>query len=142
LAASTQAAIVDVLVKKSMAALKQSGLDRLVVAGGVASNQHIRTALAALAALPARQLRVYSTRPATVSTYFQTLGRPVESLSLARALLQGQQNRRVRRKLLAASPETPAVAIDSIASHTIATGANGLKDTKEMTNTPQEGSAP
>ena len=33
LAASTQQAIVDVLVRKSMAALKQTGLDRLVVAG-------------------------------------------------------------------------------------------------------------
>jgi len=101
-----------------------------------------RATLEALAALPGRQLRVYSTRPATVSAYFQTLGRPVESLSLARALLQGQQSRRVRRKPLAASPETPSVAIDSIAAHAIDTGAISLKGYKNMTNTPQEGSAP
>ena len=34
LAASTQAAIIEVLLKKSLAALKQTGLNRLVVAGG------------------------------------------------------------------------------------------------------------
>lgn len=45
LAASTQAAIVDVLVKKSLQALKDSGMTRLVVAGGVAANQHLRTTL-------------------------------------------------------------------------------------------------
>ena len=42
LAASTQAAIVECLVKKSMAALASSGLKRLVVAGGVGANQHLR----------------------------------------------------------------------------------------------------
>lgn len=45
LAASTQAAIVEVLVKKSLAALKQTGLQRLVVAGGVGANQQLRTDL-------------------------------------------------------------------------------------------------
>ena len=45
LAASTEAAIVEVLVKKSMAALKQTGLDRLVVAGGVGANRSLRTQL-------------------------------------------------------------------------------------------------
>ena len=45
LAAATQAAIVDVLVHKSVAALKGSGLDRLVVAGGVGANQHLRERL-------------------------------------------------------------------------------------------------
>lgn len=44
-AASTQAAIVDVLVKKSMAALAQTGLQRLVVAGGVGANKHLRAQL-------------------------------------------------------------------------------------------------
>jgi N6-L-threonylcarbamoyladenine synthase len=39
LAASTQASIVEVLVKKSMAALQQSGEKRLVVAGGVGANR-------------------------------------------------------------------------------------------------------
>ncbi|MBC7605048.1 MAG: tRNA (adenosine(37)-N6)-threonylcarbamoyltransferase complex transferase subunit TsaD [Ramlibacter sp.] len=42
LAASTQAAIVDVLLKKSMTAMQQSGLTRLVIAGGVGANQLLR----------------------------------------------------------------------------------------------------
>jgi N6-L-threonylcarbamoyladenine synthase len=45
LAASTQAAIVEVLVKKSLAALKQTGLKRLVVAGGVGANLSLRSLL-------------------------------------------------------------------------------------------------
>jgi N6-L-threonylcarbamoyladenine synthase len=45
LAASTQAAIVDVLVRKSMTALKETGLTRLVVAGGVGANRHLRSQL-------------------------------------------------------------------------------------------------
>ena len=45
LAASTQAAIVDVLVKKSVKALKQTGLKTLVVAGGVGANQALRKQL-------------------------------------------------------------------------------------------------
>ena len=45
LAASTQAAIVEVLVKKSMAALKGTGLQRLVVAGGVGANRELRRQL-------------------------------------------------------------------------------------------------
>ena len=57
-----------------------------------------RAALDALAALPGRQLRVYSTRPATVREHFNALGREVESLSLARALLHGQQVRRAKIK--------------------------------------------
>ncbi|NDZ15270.1 tRNA (adenosine(37)-N6)-threonylcarbamoyltransferase complex transferase subunit TsaD [Variovorax sp. WS11] len=50
LAASTQAAIVDVLLKKSMAALAQSGLKRLVVAGGVGANRELRQQLDAACA--------------------------------------------------------------------------------------------
>jgi N6-L-threonylcarbamoyladenine synthase len=50
LAASTQAAIVDVLVAKSLRALQASGLRRLVVAGGVGANRHLREALDAGAA--------------------------------------------------------------------------------------------
>ena len=42
LAASTEAAIVEVLLKKSLAALKDTGLNRLVVAGGVGANSHLR----------------------------------------------------------------------------------------------------
>ena len=45
LAASTQAAIVEVLVKKSFAALKETGLTRLVVAGGVGANALLREQL-------------------------------------------------------------------------------------------------
>ena len=45
LAAGTQAAIVDVLVKKSMRALDQTRLDRLVVAGGVGANAELRRRL-------------------------------------------------------------------------------------------------
>jgi N6-L-threonylcarbamoyladenine synthase len=45
LAASTEGAIVEVLVKKSMAALKQTGLSRLVVAGGVGANRSLRAQL-------------------------------------------------------------------------------------------------
>ena len=50
LAASTQAAIVDVLVRKSMRALAQTGLRRLVVAGGVGANAHLRAELGAACA--------------------------------------------------------------------------------------------
>jgi N6-L-threonylcarbamoyladenine synthase len=45
LAASTQAAIVEVLVKKSIAALKHTGMKRLVVAGGVGANALLREQL-------------------------------------------------------------------------------------------------
>ena len=48
LAASTQQAIVDLLVKKSLAALKQTGLRRLVVAGGVGANRPLRQQLNAV----------------------------------------------------------------------------------------------
>jgi N6-L-threonylcarbamoyladenine synthase len=55
LAASTEAAIVDVLAAKSVRALKQTGLTRLVVAGGVGANTHLREKLAhALAPLNAQ----------------------------------------------------------------------------------------
>jgi N6-L-threonylcarbamoyladenine synthase len=49
LAASTQAAIVDVLVHKSVRALRQTGLQRLVVAGGVGANAWLRQRLNAAA---------------------------------------------------------------------------------------------
>jgi N6-L-threonylcarbamoyladenine synthase len=50
LAASAQAAIVDVLVAKSLKALERSGLRRLVVAGGVGANRRLRARLDAAAA--------------------------------------------------------------------------------------------
>ena len=57
LAASTQAAIVEVLVKKSLKALAQTGLNRLVVAGGVGANAELREQLNA--ACTARGARVH-----------------------------------------------------------------------------------
>ena len=45
LAAATQQAIVDVLVRKSLAALRDTGLKRLVVAGGVGANAALREQL-------------------------------------------------------------------------------------------------
>ena len=45
LAASFQQAVVDVLVAKSREALRQTGLKRLAVGGGVAANKAFRTAL-------------------------------------------------------------------------------------------------
>jgi N6-L-threonylcarbamoyladenine synthase len=50
LAASTQAAIVDVLVAKSLKALQRTGSKRLVVAGGVGANLRLRERLNAGAA--------------------------------------------------------------------------------------------
>jgi N6-L-threonylcarbamoyladenine synthase len=57
LAASTQAAIVEVLVKKSLKALQQTGLRRLVVAGGVGANSLLREQLNA--ACGQRGIRVH-----------------------------------------------------------------------------------
>jgi len=49
-AASTQAAIVEVLLKKSLKALSHTGLKRLVVAGGVGANRSLREQLNAACA--------------------------------------------------------------------------------------------
>ncbi len=48
LAASTQVAIVEVLTRKAMMALQKTGLQRLVVAGGVGANRELRHQLNAL----------------------------------------------------------------------------------------------
>ena len=45
IAASFQEALVDTLVKKSVKALKQTGLKRLVIAGGVSANKRLRERL-------------------------------------------------------------------------------------------------
>jgi N6-L-threonylcarbamoyladenine synthase len=50
-------AIVDVLVAKSLGALKETGLKRLVIAGGVGANRQLREALDAAAAK--RRFRVF-----------------------------------------------------------------------------------
>ncbi len=57
LAASTQEAIVDILVRRSLAALAKTGLGRLVVAGGVGANRLLRDRLKA--ECTKRQLRVH-----------------------------------------------------------------------------------
>ena len=57
LAAEFQAAAVDVLVAKSLAALEQSELTQLVVAGGVGANRRLRAQLTAQA--KRRGCRVY-----------------------------------------------------------------------------------
>ena len=57
LAASTQQAIVDVLVRKTLGALRQTGLSRVVVAGGVGANALLRQQLNAECAQ--RQIRVH-----------------------------------------------------------------------------------
>ncbi|MFO1225875.1 tRNA (adenosine(37)-N6)-threonylcarbamoyltransferase complex transferase subunit TsaD [Roseateles sp.] len=57
LAASTQAAIVECLLKKALLALKTTGLKRLVVAGGVGANRHLRETLNAACAK--RGIRVH-----------------------------------------------------------------------------------
>jgi N6-L-threonylcarbamoyladenine synthase len=57
LAASTQAAITEVLVKKSLKALELTGLTRLVVAGGVGANASLRQQLNAACAK--RHVRVH-----------------------------------------------------------------------------------
>jgi len=56
-AAATQQAIVDVLVRKSLHALRETGCDRLVVAGGVGANARLREQLNAACAK--RQVRVH-----------------------------------------------------------------------------------
>lgn len=62
LAFAVQAAIVDVLVAKSLAALAQTGLGNLVIAGGVSANRRLRDRLAA--AEQARGIRVFFPEPA------------------------------------------------------------------------------
>jgi N6-L-threonylcarbamoyladenine synthase len=57
LAASAEAAIVDVLVRKSLTAMTETGMRRLVVAGGVGANRSLRRQLDAACAK--RGVRVY-----------------------------------------------------------------------------------
>ena len=62
LAFAVQAAIVDVLAAKSVAALEQTGLDRLVIAGGVSANRRLRDTLERAQA--DRTFRAYFPKPA------------------------------------------------------------------------------
>lgn len=60
-AASFQKAVVDVLVGHSMEALDQYGFKKFAIAGGVASNTHLRAAM--LKACEERQVQYYSPTP-------------------------------------------------------------------------------
>ncbi|MEI6547275.1 MAG: tRNA (adenosine(37)-N6)-threonylcarbamoyltransferase complex transferase subunit TsaD [Burkholderiales bacterium] len=62
LACEAQAAIVEVLVAKSLAALRQTGLSTLVIAGGVSANRRLRERLAEAALR--HGLRVHCPEPA------------------------------------------------------------------------------
>jgi N6-L-threonylcarbamoyladenine synthase len=65
MAASAQAAIVDVLAMKSLAALRQAGSSRLVVAGGVAANRMLRHTLSELSSAHQFSLHVAPPRLCT-----------------------------------------------------------------------------
>ncbi|RMX08592.1 tRNA (adenosine(37)-N6)-threonylcarbamoyltransferase complex transferase subunit TsaD [Corticibacter populi] len=84
LAASTQAAIVEVLVKKSLLALRQTGLRRLVVAGGVGANRQLRAQLDA--ACQVRGIRVHYPE-----LYLCTDNGAMIALAAAMRLQAGQQ---------------------------------------------------
>lgn len=62
LAASFQAAVIETLTVKCERALAETGLERLVIAGGVGANRGLRAALARLGSR--RGVRVYYPRPA------------------------------------------------------------------------------
>ncbi|GAA5171222.1 tRNA (adenosine(37)-N6)-threonylcarbamoyltransferase complex transferase subunit TsaD [Viridibacterium curvum] len=57
LAAEFQSAVVEVLCSKALAALRQTGLKQLVVAGGVGANRHLREHL--VAAASKRHVKVF-----------------------------------------------------------------------------------
>ncbi|MGI2326019.1 MULTISPECIES: tRNA (adenosine(37)-N6)-threonylcarbamoyltransferase complex transferase subunit TsaD [unclassified Methylococcus] len=61
IACAFQAAIVDTLVLKCRRAMRETGLGRLVVAGGVSANQAVRKGLQAMA--ESERCRVYFPRP-------------------------------------------------------------------------------
>ncbi|MBA4112211.1 MAG: tRNA (adenosine(37)-N6)-threonylcarbamoyltransferase complex transferase subunit TsaD [Verminephrobacter sp.] len=88
LAASTQAAIVEVLVKKSLTALKETGLQRIVVAGGVGANRQLREQLDAACA----KLRVRVHYP---ELHLCTDNGAMIAMAAAMRLQSGQQQARL-----------------------------------------------
>ena len=103
-AASFQEAVVDVLLLKALAACKSSGIDSLVIAGGVAANSRLREVAAERCAKAGIQLRiptpglctdngamvaalgslmVSAGRPATVGAFDADSSLPIERVSLA-----------------------------------------------------------
>jgi len=103
LAASTQAAIVEVLVKKSLAALEQTGLKRLVVAGGVGANRLLRVQLDAVCA----QQRVRVHYP---ELHLCTDNGAMIALAAAMRLQAGQQNA-TRTYTFDVKPRWPLAAV-------------------------------
>jgi N6-L-threonylcarbamoyladenine synthase len=103
-AASFQEAVVDVLLLKALAACKSSGIDSLVIAGGVAANSRLRHVATERCAAAGIQLRIPAPalctdngamvaslgalmaaagRPATAGAFDAHSSLPVESVSLA-----------------------------------------------------------
>ena len=103
-AASFQEAVVDVLLLKALAACKSSGIDSLVIAGGVAANSRLREVATDRCAAAGIQLRIPATglctdngamvaslgalmaaagRAATAGAFDAHSSLPVESVSLA-----------------------------------------------------------
>ncbi len=76
LAASFQAAVVDVLTAKTLAAAEAGGLERIVVAGGVACNSGLRERFKALAA--ERSLAVHFPAPSLCGDNAAMLGVPAD----------------------------------------------------------------
>jgi N6-L-threonylcarbamoyladenine synthase len=103
-AASFQEAVVDVLLLKALAACKSSGIDSLVIAGGVAANSRLRAVATERCQAAGIQLRIPAPalctdngamvaslgalmaaagRPATAGAFDAHSSLPVESVSLA-----------------------------------------------------------
>ena len=76
IAASFQAAVVEVLTVKALRAAEREGLPRIVVAGGVACNRGLRSRFAELAA--AHGLKVYFPSPALCGDNAAMLGVPAD----------------------------------------------------------------
>jgi N6-L-threonylcarbamoyladenine synthase len=102
--ASFQEAVVDVLLLKALAACKASGIDSLVIAGGVAANSRLREVATERSAKAGVQLRIPAPglctdngamvaalgslmltagRPATAGAFDADSSLPVEQVSLA-----------------------------------------------------------
>ena len=105
LAASTEAAIVEVLVKKTLSALKQTGLKRVVVAGGVGANRHLRAQLNAACA--AAKVRVHYPE-----LHLCTDNGAMIAMAAAMRLQSGQQQARFDYAF-DVKPRWPLNAIDS-----------------------------
>ncbi|MFN7641420.1 MAG: tRNA (adenosine(37)-N6)-threonylcarbamoyltransferase complex transferase subunit TsaD [bacterium] len=103
LAASTQAAIIEVLVKKSLAALELTGMKRLVVAGGVGANKLLREQLNAACAT--RRVHVHYPEP-----HLCTDNGAMIAMAAAMRLQDGQQEA-ARAYTVEVKPRWPLDAI-------------------------------